>query len=117
MLISVFIAGLAALGGIVPALLPAPERTALQSTASLERRLTTRIDVTVPADDAELVVNGERDRGRGGVQSVRNGSPLDAGIHRYTFTVTWKPNTYTTMTRSKTVAFRGGRDGAGRSHG
>lgn len=34
---------------------------------------------------------------------------LQAGrVHRYTFTVTWKPNTYTTITRTKAVSFRAG---------
>ena len=83
------------------------ERPALQSTASLERRLTSRIVVTVPADDAELVVNGEA-IAREGASRTFDTAPLDAGTHQYTFTVTWRPNTYTTMTRSKTVAFRGG---------
>ena len=63
--------------------------------------------MTVPADDAELVVNGETIRGEGASRTVET-APLDAGTHRYTFTVTWKPNTYTTMTRSKTLELRGG---------
>jgi uncharacterized protein (TIGR03000 family) len=107
MLISVFIAVLAVLEGVAPALVVAPPRTALQSTASLERRLTSRVEVTVPAEDAELVVNGVA---IGGVAASRTYEtpPLNAGTHRYTFTVTWRPNTYTTMIRSKTVTFRAG---------
>ena len=104
---SVFIAGLVALGGVAPAMLPTLERIALQSTRSLERRLTSRIVVTVPADDAEIAVNGETKPGKGALRDFAT-DRLDAGTHRYTFTVTWKPNAYTTMTRTKTVAFRGG---------
>jgi uncharacterized protein (TIGR03000 family) len=100
-------AWLVAFGGIAPVLPTAVERTALQSTASLERRLTSRIVVTVPADDAELAMNGEAIPGAGASRAFAT-DRLDAGTHRYTFTVTWKPNTYTTITRSKTVAFRGG---------
>jgi uncharacterized protein (TIGR03000 family) len=107
LILSVFIAGLVSLEGVAPALPRALERTALQATASLERRLTSRIVVTVPADDAELVVNGEAIGGEGASRTFETG-PLDEGAHRYTFTVTWMPNTYTTMTRSKTVAFRRG---------
>ena len=103
----VFIVGLVALGGVAPALRTAPERTALQSTASLERRQTSRIVVTVPADDAELVVNSEAVGGQGASRTFQT-APLVGGTHRYTFTVTWKPNPYTTMTRTKTVAFRAG---------
>jgi uncharacterized protein (TIGR03000 family) len=107
MVISVFIAGLVALGAVAPVLPLAPDRAALQSTASVERRLTTRIEVTVPADDAELVVNGAAIGGGGTSRAVVT-DRLDAGTHRYTLTVTWRPNTYTTMTRSKSVTFRGG---------
>ena len=107
MLISVFVAGLVALGGMAAALPSALERPALQSTASLERRLTSRIVMTVPADDAELVVNGEAIAGAGASRAFET-ARLSAGTHSYVFTVTWRPNAYTTMTRSKTVAFRGG---------
>ncbi|HET9385749.1 MAG TPA: hypothetical protein VFO67_11420 [Gemmatimonadales bacterium] len=51
-LISLIFVGFVVLG-------PAQERVALQSTASAQSRLTSRIVVTVPADDAELSVNGE----------------------------------------------------------
>jgi uncharacterized protein (TIGR03000 family) len=97
---------LVAFEGIACALANPPERTELQSTASLERGAS-RIAVTVPADDAELVVNGETIRGEGASRTVET-APLAAGTHSYTVTVTWKPNTYTTMTRSKTLELRGG---------
>jgi uncharacterized protein (TIGR03000 family) len=107
MLTAVVIAGLVALGGVAPTTPTSVQRAALQSASSLERRLRSRIVVTLPARDAELVVNGDV---IGGVAALRTfeTAPLGAGTYRYTFTVTWKPNTYTTMTRSKTVAFRGG---------
>jgi uncharacterized protein (TIGR03000 family) len=107
MLISAFLAGLVALGSAAPARPLAVERPAFQTTASPERRLTTRIVVTVPAEDAELVVNGETIGGVAASRTIET-APLAAGTHQYTFTVTWRPNTYTTMTRSKTVTFRAG---------
>jgi uncharacterized protein (TIGR03000 family) len=103
---SLLIAGLIALGGIAPVAPVAAERAELQSAAA-QRRLTSRIVVTVPADDAELVVNGKPIPGEGASRSFETG-PVDAGTHRYTVAATWKPNTYTTMTRTKTVAFRAG---------
>jgi uncharacterized protein (TIGR03000 family) len=106
-LLLVFSAGLITTGGAVPALPPAVDRPGLQSTASVERRLTSRVAVTVPADDAELVVNGETIPGEGASRAFETG-PLEVGTHRYTFSVTWRPNTYTTMTRSKTITLRGG---------
>jgi uncharacterized protein (TIGR03000 family) len=86
----------------------AGERLALQSTTSTERRLTSRVVVTLPADDAELVVDGKTIPGQG-VSREFASPPVAAGSdQRYTFTVTWMPNTYTTMTRSKAVSFRAG---------
>ncbi len=106
-LIPVFIAGFVALGSTALLLPPAPGRIEFQSAASIERRLTSRIVVTVPADDAELMVNGEAIGGFA-VSRTFETPPLGAGTHQYTFTVTWRPNTYTTMTRSKIVSFRSG---------
>jgi len=79
---------------------------ALQSTASLAGQLTTRIVVTVPTDEAEFVVNGKTIPGEGTSRALT--VPADAGTQRYTIAVTWMPNSYTTMTRTKTVAVRGG---------
>jgi uncharacterized protein (TIGR03000 family) len=104
---SLFIVGFVALGAATPVLPPALARAALQATASLERRLTSRIVVTVPAEDARLVVNGEAIGGSAASRTFDT-APLAAGTHKYTFTVTWMPNTYTTMTRTKTVSFRAG---------
>ena len=102
----ILVPGLLAFDGIAPAVSTPPERTPLQSTASLERR-TSRIAVTLPADDAVLVVNGETISGNSASRTFET-APLAAGTHRFTLTVTWKPNTYTTMTRSKALELRGG---------
>jgi uncharacterized protein (TIGR03000 family) len=107
LLIPLVIAGLVSVGGAVQALLPTQGRAALQATAAASSPLTSRIVVTVPADDAELAVNGEVVRGTGATRTYETDG-LGAGTHRYAITVTWKPNTYTTMTRTKTVEFRGG---------
>ena len=79
-----------------------------QSTAPVERRLTSQIAVTVPADDATLVVNGETITGSGTSRAFETPALNARRTQRYTFTVTWKPNTYTTITRTKTVSFRAG---------
>ena len=78
-----------------------------QSGAAVSRGLTSRLVVSLPAEDAELVVNGETIPGAGATREFQTAS-LSAGDHRYTFSVTWEPNTYTTITRSKTVTFRAG---------
>ena len=85
-----------------------PPQAAAQSSASVERRLASRVVVALPADDAELAVDGETIPGQGPTREFDT-MPLDAGgEHRLTFTATWEPNTYTTMTRSKTVLVRPG---------
>jgi uncharacterized protein (TIGR03000 family) len=95
------------LAGTAPSLPPALARSAFQSTPAVEPRLTSRVVVTVPADNAELTVNGEPLREQGASRTFET-APLDTGTHRYTFSVTWAPNGYTRITRTKTVAFRGG---------
>jgi uncharacterized protein (TIGR03000 family) len=80
---------------------------AAQSSASAQRRLTSRVVVAVPADDAQLAVDGDPITGQGPSREFEMRS-LDPGTREYTFTVTWNPNTYTTMVRSKAVSFRAG---------
>jgi uncharacterized protein (TIGR03000 family) len=89
------------------ALTAGPEAAA-QSNAAVERTLTSRVVVALPAGDAELAVDGETIFGQGSTREFDT-QPLSVGNdHRFTFTATWMPNTYTTMTRSKTVSFRAG---------
>ena len=107
MLKRLFVASVIALGSVAAVPAVAAQRSALQSATSPERGLTSRVVVTVPADDAELVVNGGAIAGQGASRTFET-PPLRSGDHQFAFTVTWKPNSYTTMTRSKTVAFRGG---------
>ena len=74
------------------------------STASV----TSRIAVTVPHTEAELVVEGRPVPGSGLSREVET-PPLKAGVtYKYSVEATWKPNAYTTMTRTKTVSFRAG---------
>ena len=91
-------------GGFAPSLRAA----GLQSSAAAERRLTSRVAVKLPAADAELVVNGEPVPGEGALRQFETRALEVSRTHLHTFTVTWKPNTYTTITRSKTVSIRAG---------
>lgn len=71
-------------------------------------QITSRITVTVPHEDTELVVNGTTISGKGPSRSFET-PPLQPGsTERYTFVATWAPNGYTTLTRTKTVSFRAG---------
>lgn len=93
---------------IAALLLLTADRVASQTAAPAERAVTSRIVVAVPADDAQLVVNGEAIPGEGASREFETRS-LDPGSRpQYIFSVTWMPNTYTTIARSKTVSFRAG---------
>ena len=86
----------------------APASFSSQAAAAVANLITSRITVTVPQHDTELVVEGQKVPGTGTTRNYET-PPLETGIpYRYTFTATWQPNTYTTITRSKTVSFRGG---------
>ena len=70
--------------------------------------VTSRMAITVPQTDAELVVEGRPVPGSGLSREVET-PPLKAGVtYKYSVAATWKPNAYTTMTRTKTVSFRAG---------
>lgn len=85
---------------------PAPFPT--QGAASAATPITSRIAVTVPQNETEIVVEGTTMPGTGTFRSFET-PPLETGkTYRYTFTATWQPNTYTTITRRKTVSFRAG---------
>ena len=81
---------------------------AVQSSASLQPRLSSRILVALPADDAELAVDGTTVPGDGASREFDTVPQAGGSEQRVTVTATWMPNTYTTMTRTKTVSFRAG---------
>lgn len=71
-------------------------------------RVTSRMAVTVPHVDAELVVEGQTVPGSG-LQREFETPPLERDVaYKYSVEAKWQPNTYTTMTRTKTVSFRAG---------
>jgi uncharacterized protein (TIGR03000 family) len=78
-----------------------------QLAAPAAAAVTSRINVTVPQEDAELIVDGKTIPGTGTLRSfeMRRES---GSTHRYTFTAIWQPNNYTTITRTKIVSFRDG---------
>ncbi len=91
--------------------LASPDASALvfeQAASAAPARVTSRISVTLPQESAELVVEGKPVSGSGTTREF-DSAPLATGAtQRYTFTATWQPNTYTTMTRTRTVSFRAG---------
>ena len=100
------VAALVAGGTVLPPA-AALAQAAPQAPPAVERRLTSRILVTVPTVEAELIINRDRVAGPGTLRTFDTG-PLAAGTYTYTFTVTWEPNSYTVMTRTKVIDLRAG---------
>lgn len=81
---------------------------ARQAAVAAPAATTARLLVTLPSDSSELMVNGTPLPGTGTSRTLET-PPLEPDrIYDYTFTAEWKPNTYTTMTRSKTVSITAG---------
>jgi uncharacterized protein (TIGR03000 family) len=73
-----------------------------------QARVTSRMAVTLPQMDAELIVEGRTIPGSGITRSIET-PPLQRGLtYQYAVAATWQPNAYTTMTRTKTVTFKAG---------
>lgn len=67
-----------------------------------------KLKVTVPAEDAELQIEGKVMKPSGTVREFET-PDLEVGkAYEYTFTVVWRPNNYTKLTRTKSIEFKGG---------
>lgn len=100
--------GICLLSGAAPATLDAWERPSAQAQASASRDVTSHVTVAVPQNDAELIVDGTAIEGEGPSRSFDT-SPLRRGSRQtYAISVKWRPNTYTEMTRTRSVTFRAG---------
>ena len=77
------------------------------------KKVKSKIKVTVPYDDAELKIMGKETKTPDKNPAVREFETpeIEAGkTYEYDFDVTWRPNNYTVLTRSKKVEFKGGDD-------
>ena len=69
-----------------------------------------KLKITVPSDDAKLTIEGKDTKPTGPTREFDT-PELEVGkLYEYTFVVTWDPNNYTKMTRTKSVEFKGGED-------
>ncbi len=69
-----------------------------------------KIKVTVPQDDSELLIENKATKTTGLTREYDT-PELEAGKrYEYTFTARWRPNNYTVMTRPRTVQFTAGED-------
>ena len=74
------------------------------------KKVKSKLKITVPQDDAELKIEGKDTKPTGPIREFET-PEIDAGkLFEYSFSVTWKPNNYTTLTRTKAIEFKAGED-------
>ena len=68
----------------------------------------TRLTINVPHQETELSIEGKPIAGSGQSRDFQT-PPLEAGkMFEYTFSIKWRPNNYTEITRSRKVRFKAG---------
>jgi uncharacterized protein (TIGR03000 family) len=78
------------------------------SRAAAATKVRSRVVVTVPHDETTLSMEGVGVKGVGHRRQFNTPFLQPGRIYRYTFTAAWRPNSYTVMTRIKTVEFAAG---------
>src|SRR6185437_6332650 len=74
------------------------------------KKVKSKLKITVPQDDAELKIENKDTKPTGPVREFET-PEIEAGkLYEYDFSVTWRPNNYTVLTRTKKVEFKGGDD-------
>jgi uncharacterized protein (TIGR03000 family) len=90
----------------------APTGTA-QEKKDDAKKVKSKLKITVPQDDAELKIEGKDTKIPSTNPTVREFETpdLDTGkSYEYTFSVEWRPNNYTVLTRTKSIEFKAGED-------
>jgi uncharacterized protein (TIGR03000 family) len=78
-----------------------------------KKKVKSKLKILVPQEDADLLIEGKATK----IPKENPGTrefetpELDPGKeYEYTFSVTWRPNNYTTLTRVKSIVFKGGEE-------
>ncbi|MEJ5274600.1 MAG: TIGR03000 domain-containing protein, partial [Thermogemmata sp.] len=72
------------------------------------KKVKSKIIVKVPDEDAELKIEGKLTKPTGLVREFVTPEIEEGKAYIYEFTVIWRPNNYTELTRTKVVNFKGG---------
>jgi uncharacterized protein (TIGR03000 family) len=79
-----------------------------QAPAAAPAARTAVFTITAPAEDTEIEIDGRALQGLGRTRTMET-PPLASGrTYQYKVVARWSPNTYTRMTRTKTVSFTAG---------
>lgn len=106
--LAVAIAGLTAATGLSQ---PTKKEERQEEKKDNAKQVKSKLKITLPQEDAELFIEGKATKSPDKFTSVREFEtpPLEAGkLYEYTFSVTWRPNNYTVLTRTKSVEFKAG---------
>ena len=90
-----------------------PKEKAKDEKKDETKKVVSKLKVIVPDEEAELLIEGKKTETPKPLTVNRefDTPPIEAGKKwEYEFSVTWHPNNYTTLTRTKTVEFKGGED-------
>lgn len=79
-----------------------------QSATQAAEGVSSRITITMPQEDATLIVDGQQDVTFGAVRAIDSKRLPRRTQSTMTLTVQWKPNGYTEMTRTKQIRFAAG---------
>ena len=87
-----------------------PPKKAEEKKPADAKKVKSKIKITVPQDDAELKIEKKDTKPTGAVREFET-PEIDSGKpYEYEFSVTWRPNNYTVLTRTKAIEFKGGDD-------
>ncbi len=76
-----------------------------------KKKVKSKLKILVPQDDAELKIEDKATKIPKDNPSTREFETPELEVgkpYEYTFKVTWSPNNYTTLTREKSIEFKGG---------
>ena len=85
-----------------------PAQASPQSATQAVEGVSSRITITMPQEDATLIVDGQQDVAFGAVRAIDSKRLPRRTQSTMTLTVQWKPNGYTEMTRTKQIRFAAG---------
>jgi uncharacterized protein (TIGR03000 family) len=74
------------------------------------KKVKSKIKITVPREDAELKIEDQATKPTGVTREFETPDLESGKLYEYDFSVTWAPNNYTILTRTKKVEFKGGDD-------
>jgi uncharacterized protein (TIGR03000 family) len=73
-----------------------------------KKKVKSKLKVLVPQEDAELLIESMKTKPTGTIREFETPEVEVGKDWEYLFSVTWRPNNYTTLTRTRKLLFKGG---------